>query len=105
MGIEGIIAIIVILGVLFLGYFLFLRYSRAKSKVLRQPGAVITKIYQDEVQFEEEAKKMVEGGYSIIYISHGGKYLMTEGLTLEQILANLKRIRKNGGFFLVSYSK
>ncbi|MCR4428692.1 MAG: hypothetical protein NUV68_05065 [Caldiserica bacterium] len=105
MGIEGIIAVIVILVVLFLGYYLFLRYSRAKSRILRQPGAVLTKIYQDEAQFEEEAKKMLEGGYTITYISHAGKYTLTEGLTLEQIMAQLKGIRKNGGFFIVSYSK
>ena len=102
---QGILAIIVVVLILFLGYYLYLRYSRAKSRILRQPGAVITKIYQDEAQFEEEAWKMLEGGYVITYVSYQGKYLLTEGLNLEQIKANLKSLRKEKGFFIVSYSK
>jgi hypothetical protein len=101
----SILAVVIVIAILFLGYYLFLRYSRAKARLLRQPGAVITKIYQDDWQFEEEAKKMFEGGYIITYVSYQGKYLLTEGLTLEQIKANLKGLRKGQGIFIVSYSK
>ncbi|MGB9553287.1 MAG: hypothetical protein ACPL7L_02810 [bacterium] len=102
---QGILGIIAILIVLFAGYFLFLRYSRAKSRVLRQPGAVITKIYKDEFHFEDEARRMLEGGYVITYVSYKGKYILTEGLSLEQIKANLEKLWQGKGFIIVSYSK
>jgi type VI protein secretion system component VasF len=102
---QGILGIAFILLVLFGGYYLFLRYSRAKSRVLRQPGAVITKIYKDQFHFEEEARRMLEGGYAITYISYRGKYILTEGLSLEQIKANLVKIWDGKGFIIVSYSK
>jgi len=105
MSLQTILAIIVVLLVLFGGYYLFLRYSRAKSRILRQPGAVITKIYHDEFHFEEEAKKMIEGGYIITYISVEGRYILTEGLSLEQIIEALKKLWEGKGFIIVSYSK
>jgi len=48
---------------------------------------------------------MLEGGYAITYISYRGKYILTEGLSLEQIKANLVKIWDGKGFIIVSYSK
>jgi hypothetical protein len=40
---------------------------------------------------------MYEGGYAITYISSGQRYLMTEGMTLEQILDGpMKRLNPDG---------
>jgi len=101
----SILAVVIVIAILFLGYYLFLRYSRAKARLLRQPGAVITKIYQDDWQFEEEAKKMFEGGYIISYVSVKGKYLLTEGQSLEQIKNSLKSLRQGEEIFIVNYTK
>jgi len=102
---QSILEIIVIIGILFGGYYLSLRYNRAKAHQSRQPGALVTKIYQDLEEFENEAKMMREGGYIINYISLHGRYILTEELTWEQIIASLLKHRQGGEPFIVNYTK
>ena len=102
-----ILEICLIIAVLFVGYTLFGRYMRARSRLARDKGHLITKVYKDLTQFEYEAPKMYEGGYQITYIAWGRRYFLTEGKTLEQIkesvLSQLPKEKPPG--FIVNYSR
>lgn len=102
-----ILEICLIIAVLFIGYLLFGRYMRARSRLARDKGHLITKIYKDLEQFDYEAPKMYEGGYRITYVAWGRRYFITEGKTLEQIragvLSQLPQDKPQG--FIVNYSR
>jgi hypothetical protein len=97
MDVTQIIVVVAVIAVLFVGYAVFTGYIRNRAKRSRRPGFIVTKVYQDLAHFQYEAPKMVEGGYAITYISSGERYLMTEGMTLEQIMAGpMKRLNPDG---------
>jgi hypothetical protein len=102
-----IITIIVVLGVLFLSYMLFTRYTRAKARQARDPRHLVTKVYNDLMEFDYEAPKMLEGGYVITYVASGKRYFITEGMSLEQIRKGpLAQLSPDGiTAFLVNYSR
>ena len=97
MDVTQIIVVVAVIAVLFVGYAVFTGYIRNRAKRSRRPGFIVTKVYQNLAQFQYEAPKMVEGSYAITYISSGERYLMTEGMTLEQIMAGpMKRLNPDG---------